>query len=240
MSDFERPGVTTEEPPKRKTAAERFGDLGERLSRTFGGVDRSRAALPAWDAGDGLDYPVESDTVAWSPTEQRFPIVRHGYDCASVDQELEQLERELSELKAHRGSSDGVSAEIDRIGAQTAAVLQAAYEQAAEITRGAREQADKCLADAAQNAVGITEKANRRLRELDVETDSVWQERSRLIDDARGVATALLSVADEAAARFPTESDKPEERGLPVPPQPDQFGHSSSEQPGPPTPKLES
>jgi hypothetical protein len=243
MSEFERPGTTIEEPTKRKSAAARFGDLSDRLSRTFGGLDRTRAELPAWDADEGLDYPLMSDTVAWSPTQQRFPVVRNGYDCAAVDQQFDEVERELAELKEQRSSSGAVAAELDRIGSQTAAVLQAAYEQAAEITRDAREQADRCLADAAANAVGITEKANRRLRELDVETDSVWQERSRLIDDARGVATALLSLADDAAARFPTESDKLEQVDPPAPQPPvpaEQPGPGTPEQPGPRTPELES
>ena len=101
-----------------------------------------------------------------------------------------------------------MAAEIDRIGEQTAAILQTAYEQAAQITRDARQQADKCVADAATNAVSITEQANRRLGELDRETDTVWQERARLIDDARGVATALFTLAEEAAERFPPEPVK--------------------------------
>ncbi len=232
MSDFERPGVTMEEPAKRRSAAARFGDLSERLSRTFGGVDRTRPELPAWVTGEELDYPAASETVAFSPLEQRFPVVRNGYDCAAVDQQFEGLERELAALRAQSSSTDAVAAEIDRIGTQTAAVLQAAYDQAAQITRGAREQADKCLADAAANAIGITEKANRRLRELDVETDSVWQERARLIDDARGVATALLSLADDAAARFPGESEKPDQSNPPAPPPPVAAEQIGSPQPG--------
>ncbi len=231
MSEFERSGTTVEEPTKRRSAAARFGDLSDRLSRTFGGFDRPRPELPSWVTGEEPDYPPASETVAWSPSEGRFPVVRTGYDCAAVDEQIAGLERELAELRARGGSGDAVAAEIDRIGTQTAAVLQAAYEQAAEITRDARHQADKCLSDAAANAVEITEDANRRLRELDVETDSVWQERARLIDDARSVATALTALADDAAARFPTESEKPDQRA-PHFPQPS----PASEPPAPPHP----
>jgi hypothetical protein len=208
MSDFERPGTAAQETTRQRPAGSRFGELGDRLTRAFGNFDRTRAELPAWDSGEDLDYLTASETVAWQPPDQRFPVVRHGYDCAAVDQELAEIERELVDLKAHRSPSAAVAAEIDRIGEQTAAILQTAYEQAAEITRGARDQADKCVADAASNAVAITEDANRRLGELDRETDTVWQERARLIEDARSVATALLTLAEEAAERFPAEPMK--------------------------------
>lgn len=220
MTNFDRPGVTVDGPETRRSAASRFGDLGERLSRTFGGFDRTRSELPAWEPSEEFEYSVADDeTVAFFPPEHRFPVVRHGYDCAAVDQQLDQLEHELVEQKARKPAATAITREIDRIGEQTAAILQTAYEQAAEITRDAREQADKCLADAASNAVAITEEANRRLRELDAETDAVWQERTRLIDDARGVATSMLSLADGAAARFPSEQVKTPE---PVrPPEPE-------------------
>jgi len=209
MSDFETSGTAIEEEtPRRRPAFSRFGEFGDRLTRAFSGPDRTRAELPAWSSGEDLEYLSGSDTVAWPAPDHRFPVVRHGYDCAAVDQRLAEIERELVELRAYRSPSAAVSAEIDRIGEQTAAILQTAYAQAAEITRGAHEQADKCVADAAANAVTITEGANRRLGELDRETDSVWQERARLIGDARSVATALMSLADEAAERFPAEPMK--------------------------------
>jgi hypothetical protein len=230
MSDFGRPGTTMEESTERRSVAARFGDLSDRLSRTFSGFDRPRQELPDWVTGEEPPLPAATETVAWTPpSEQRFPVVRNGYDPAIVDQRLGELERELTELRAQSRSSDAVAAEIDRIGTQTAAVLQAAYEQAAEITRDARQQADKCLSDAAANAVQMTEDANRRLRDLDVETDSVWQERSRLVDDARSVATALMALADDAAARFPTETEKSDQHGPQFPPP-----SPAPEQPGPP------
>ncbi len=231
MSDFERPGTAIEETTQQRSGGSRFAEFGDRLSRAFGSLDRTRAELPAWESGENLEYLSDGETVAWPTPEARFPVVRHGYDCTAVDQQLAGIERELHELKASRSPSAAVAAEIDRIGEQTAAILQTAYEQAAEITRGAREQADKCVADAATNAVSITEDANRRLGELDRETDSVWQERARLIEDARGVATALLSLADDAAERFPAETVKGG-REAPAPaPVPGELGDSRATEP---------
>ena len=40
---------------------------------------------------------------------------------------------------------------------------------------------------------------------LDSETDSVWRERERLLEDARNVGLALIALAEEAAERFPAE-----------------------------------
>lgn len=210
MSNFDRPGATIDTPTTRRSAASRFGDLGERLARTFGGFERTATELPPWE-GEALEFPASQDTEAFFPTEERFPMVRHGYDPVAVDQQFDEVEREMAELRERKPSTNAITREIDRIGEQTAAILQTAYQQAAEITREAREQADKCLADAAANAVSITEEANRRLRELDAETDAVWQERTRLIEDARRVAGTMLSLADGALERFPAEAVQPME-----------------------------
>jgi cell division septum initiation protein DivIVA len=134
--------------------------------------------------------------------------VRSGYDRDAVDAYLNELEHEIDELRANRSSDDAVSTEIKRIGEQAAAILQTAHQQAAETTRKAREEAEKCLSDAAANAISMKDDAKSKLRELDTETDAVWRERSRLIEDARSVATALFSLAEEATERFPSEDDK--------------------------------
>jgi ElaB/YqjD/DUF883 family membrane-anchored ribosome-binding protein len=135
--------------------------------------------------------------------------VHSGYDRDAVDAYLNELEQEIDDLRAHHASPDeAVSTEIKKIGEQAAAILQTAHHQAAETTRKAREEAEKCLADAAANAISMKDEAKSKLRELDTETDAVWRERSRLIDDIRTVATALFSLAEEATERFPSEDDK--------------------------------
>jgi cell division septum initiation protein DivIVA len=81
-----------------------------------------------------------------------------------------------------------------------------AHDQAHETTRRAQEQAERCVADAAANAVEITAEAKSRLRELDEETDSVWRERERLLEDTRAVSVRLASLVDEAESRFPADA----------------------------------
>ena len=52
----------------------------------------------------------------------------------------------------------------------------------------------------------MTENAKRKLADLDNETDAIWRERARLLDDARDVGLALIALAEEALERFPAET----------------------------------
>jgi hypothetical protein len=140
----------------------------------------------------------------------RFATAAFGYSRAAVDGYIAELERELQELRRGRPEPVSITEEIERIGEQTASILVVAHDQAHETTRRAQEQADRCIADAAANAVQITERARQQLRELDGETDAVWRERNRLLEDAQSTGSALISLAHEATQRFP-EDTRPEE-----------------------------
>ena len=204
MSDFDRTGVQLDEPVKRPGASR----LADRLVRTLGGFDRTRQELPDWEDGATVEYSTVGglDEPLPGQAADRFPVSRHGYDRGTVDRHIDRLEREIAELRDQ--GPEAISAEIDRIGEQTASILKVAHDEAHQTRRVAQAEADRCLADAAANALAITDDANKRLRQLDSETDVVWHERARLIDDVRGVATALMSLADDAAERFPSESEK--------------------------------
>jgi hypothetical protein len=218
MSDFERSGMTFDEPVKRRSPGAWFADLGDRLARGFNNLDRPATDEPEWAeyyepeqataVADPIDWQADEPDEPLSGRRQRFPAARHGYDRRAVDAHLAALERELAELRVQRLPAPAIEDEIERVGEETSAILRVAHEQAAEITRRAQAQADRCVADAAANAVAMTEDAKRKLHHLDSETDAVWAERARLIDDVRSVATALFSLAEDAADRFPEEGDK--------------------------------
>lgn len=144
----------------------------------------------------------------WDLASPRFPVVRRGYDRDAVDYYIADLERELDELRAGPEPSGVISAEIARFGEQTAAILRVAYEAAGETTRRAQTEADRCLAAAASNAVAMTEDARQQLSQLDGETDAIWRERARLLDDVRQLATSLHALAEDALERFPPEADR--------------------------------
>jgi hypothetical protein len=218
MSDFERSGdragVTYDEPAKRRSAGTWFADIGDRLARGFNSFDRPQPDEPEWEPYEDFDQPTEAaDPLPHlEPAKGRFRTALHGYDRDAVDDHVAGLEQEIAQLAAQlatkRSPTSAVEAELERVGAETSAILKVAHEQAAEITRRARGEADRCVADAAANAVAMTEDANRKLRQLDTETDAVWAERMRLIEDVRNVATSLFSLAEDASDRFPEEGEK--------------------------------
>jgi cell division septum initiation protein DivIVA len=211
MADFNRLGAVPEEPAERRS---RFGELGDGLTRTLSANpdhDRSRPK-PRAHLNRKLETP---PPLACDEPMPRFPITRHGYDCAAVHKhvaELEQeridLDRELAELHARTPSKGDVAGEMARIGKQTSAILIAAHEQAKETTQHAKEEADRCIADAASNLVATTADTQRQLRDLETEKLSLGRERDRLVEDIRSIAASLTSLADDAAERFPPSSSQ--------------------------------
>lgn len=209
MSEFDSPGMTLEPSAKRRSPGSRFSEFGDRIARSFAGLDRPKAAPAVWaPAGDQEPPEDDQSTAQWEELQPQFPVVRHGYDPAAVEEYILELERELDELRSARPAQRAIAQEIDRIGEQTAAILRVAHDKADEVTRDAQAQADKVLADAASSALAISEGATRQLRELDSDTDAIWQERVKLVDDVRSVATALFTLAEDAAERYPEEPAK--------------------------------
>ena len=144
-----------------------------------------------------------------------FPLVRYGYSQADVDRawvsssaSSPTASERCKELREQVKPPMSITEEIERIGEQTASILVVAHDQAHETTRRAQEQAERCIADAAANAVAITAEAKERLRELDDETDSVWRERERLLEDTRAVSERLGRWSTRPLARFPADADK--------------------------------
>jgi hypothetical protein len=234
MSYFRNPGAGLDEQDRTGTEPDEllhhegdrsvprvtFGELAGRVSRWFQGID----VEPGSDPLDGetaehdilAEFADDDEPSAAAGSEPRFPLVRYGYSQADVDRRVDELERavadrerEVKELRDQIKPPMSITEEIERIGEQTASILVVAHDQAHETTRRAQEQADRCIADAAANAVAITAEAKERLRELDDETDSVWRERERLLEDTRGVSERLGSLVEEALARFPADADKP-------------------------------
>jgi cell division septum initiation protein DivIVA len=212
VANFERRSLAVDRGAKRRATGMRFGDLSDRLAKAF--ATGGREHKEDWEEpDDDGEYELrdERDPV-WDSVVPRFPITRQGYEPSAVDahiadleQELAELDRELTELRASAPPENQVAEEIQKIGEQTSAILLAAHDKAHETTRQAKEQADKCLADAAANAIEMTKEANRKLHELETEKLSVWRERSRLLEDVNNLSKALSQLSAEASKRFPAE-----------------------------------
>jgi cell division septum initiation protein DivIVA len=217
MSHFHRHGTKLQEREESDDQPRApFADVAARFANWFTGMDREHEHLA--NEGTEIDSdPLQALTAGAADDREssRFPVAPLGYNRAAVDEHLADLERELAdlgrelaELRAHRETPMSVTDELERIGEQTASILVVAHDRANETTRRAQEQAERCVADAAANAVAITEEAKQRLREIDSETDSVWRERERLLEDVRAVSAALASLADQASERFPAAADQ--------------------------------
>ena len=209
----------------KPSAGTRFAEFGDRIARAFATVDRGKVDRLPLEPGEVApeDLVDHSEPLASAP---RFAVGPFGYNRAAVDEYISDLERELEALRHERPAPlMSINEEIERIGEQTASILVVAHDQAHETTRRAQqqanetirraqEQADRCIADAASNAVETTERAKRQLRELDNETDGVWRERIRLLEDARSTGSALIALAEQATERFPEETKSVAPAGL--------------------------
>jgi len=161
-----------------------------------------------------------------------FPVVFRGYDREVVDAHLAALEEDVAELHATRTPQSAVRRELERVGHETAAILQRAHEAADEVARRARTKADARIEEADRQAEEMRREAEARLRRIDKDTDDVWGDRRKLLEDARAMGEALIRLADEALERFPPAEDggPPVEPPPPVPRRPPRPA---------PTPRLE-
>lgn len=138
--------------------------------------------------------------------EPLFAASRRGYDRDQVDAYIELLRGQLGELQAQVSSPDAaVRRALERVGEEIAGILQRAHETADAIVAQAEREAEAHRQEAARAAGEVTAAAQKRVRELDLDTDRIWIERERLVADARDLAHQLDGVADRAAERFPQD-----------------------------------
>src|SRR5690348_7279437 len=134
-----------------------------------------------------------------------FPVVLRGYDRIAVDAYVKKTSQLVAELQATRSPEAAVRRALDRVGGEVSGILQRAHETASEITSQSRSEAEDRLESARQEAERIVGAARTEVQELDAETDRVWAERQRIVEDARDLARQLLGLADSAAERFPAD-----------------------------------
>ncbi len=134
-----------------------------------------------------------------------FPIVLRGYDRIAVDAYVKKTSQLVAELQATRSPEAAVRRALERVGEEVAGILQRAHDTASQITTQSRSEAEDRLEAARREATDISTEAADRVKELDLETDRIWEERLRIVEDARDLARQLLALADSAAQRFPAE-----------------------------------
>jgi cell division septum initiation protein DivIVA len=141
------------------------------------------------------------------PDEPLFPLVIRGYDRRMVEEHVELLTGRLAELEAMQSPSVAVQEALERVANDTGSILKEAHETADGVLTRARAEAERMMREAREEADRTIASAEARARQLAIDTDSLWQERMRLIDDSRAVAASLTEIADAAAERFPAEDE---------------------------------
>ena len=132
-----------------------------------------------------------------------FPLAFRGYDRAKVDEYLEDVSRVIEQLETAPAPDAAVKREIEQIGEQTTAILQRAHEAEENITSRARAEADATLRSAEDEARATRERAEARVRELDEDTELLWQERHHLLEDMQRLFNQVGQVMAAANKRFP-------------------------------------
>ena len=160
--------------------------------------------------------------------QPEFPMALRGYDREAVDAYVDHVNRLVADLEARSSPQSAVRHALDQVGEETSGILERAHETADGITSRSQAQAAERIERAEREAREIVRAAETQARMLDTDTDEIWQERKRLIDDAQRVADDLAELADAAARRFPPETPEsaaetqPIERNdVPPPPPPD-------------------
>lgn len=136
-----------------------------------------------------------------------FPVVLRGYDRAAVDAYVMRITELVAELQAVRSPKAAVKKALDRVGRETASILQHAQEAADQTTAQSRARADERVREAEREAEKIIGDAREHVKQLDADTEALWRERRRLIKDVLRVGDELRASADEALIRFPAEDD---------------------------------
>jgi hypothetical protein len=135
-----------------------------------------------------------------------FPTALRGYDRLAVDSYVQKTSQLVAELQATRSPDAAIRRALERVGEEVSGILQRAHEAGAQITFQSRSEAEDRLEAARREAAQIVTAAEERVRELDAETDRIWAERHRIVEDTRELAGELLALTNSAANSFPAEA----------------------------------
>lgn len=158
--------------------------------------------------------------------------------------EADRARDEAAELIANAGTeADAVvakaSAEADEMRASATAeadeIRASATAEAERVSARSRTEADERLRQLEEKLAQLQDEAETRMGEIQADTDGVWEERRRLLEDIRVLAGGLVDVADAAAARLsrpgptqPEEETVDGDAGDPAAPPAAELDHSDA------------
>jgi DivIVA domain-containing protein len=220
--------------------------------------DRSNSGLPDDDEPDAateLFKLARPDELV--PAEFRdvsFGSALGGYNRNEVDAYVERVNRLIAELEISRSPEKAVQLALERVGEQTAGILQEAQEAAEKLTaaaeteaehatRRARVEADELLEAAqkesramlecaAEESTDLLEQSQARLEAMRGEIADAQREHVRAVEGLRRTAAALTDFAELAAGRPPARSEPPPAPGETDPTEQPTENRSAVEVPG--------
>jgi DivIVA domain-containing protein len=133
--------------------------------------------------------------------EHSFPLAVRGYDRQAVDDFVDQVADLVAELEGRQTRETVVQRALDQVGEETAGILQRAHQAADELAARSRSQAEGRLQRADREAELLRGQADEYAEKVIVDTQLLWDERQRLLDDLRQLADEVLATADDAAER---------------------------------------
>jgi DivIVA domain-containing protein len=162
--------------------------------------------------------PVSTETaefIALDPSEDpvaevaspSFRPAFRGYDRRAVDDYVMRVTEIIAELHASRSPRAAVKRALDRVGRETASILQNARETADEITVQSRTRAEERRQEAEREAKRLRSEAEAHVRALDAATDEIWVERRRIVESTNKLGERLQAIAGAAAADFPADGE---------------------------------
>jgi hypothetical protein len=169
--------------------------------------DETRQLPPVRDetaefiALDPLEDPVAEIA---SPS---FPLAFRGYDRRAVDDYVMRVTEIVAELHASRSPRAAVKRALDRVGRETASILQNARETADEITLQSRTRAEERRQEAEREGQRLRAQAEAHVRALDAATDEIWVERRRIVESTQMLGERRQTIAEAASADFPADGE---------------------------------
>ncbi|MGI8572832.1 MAG: hypothetical protein ACR2L9_09470 [Solirubrobacteraceae bacterium] len=146
-----------------------------------------------------------------------FPVVLRGYDRIAVDAYVREANQLVEDLQATRSPETAIRRALERVGDEVSAILQQAHDAAAQITADARNEAQQVREQAAREAAAITAQGRSQVIELGADTERIWTERQRIVQDARALAGELAALAEAADRLPPAAEDLSATQGLAMP-----------------------
>jgi DivIVA domain-containing protein len=158
-------------------------------------VERAEAAEPAFAK---LLERVPADV-----RDVSFSTAVRGYDRREVDSYVKRVNRVIAELEITASPQSAVKHALDRVGEQTAGVLQRAREAADELTTAALAESEHATRRAKVEAAELVEKAQHDSDALRV---SSAEEADKVIERACAEAAKRLEAAEERRAHLEAEA----------------------------------